>query len=665
MAKRAKKKSSKPAKSRAPAGPSMESLQRFVRTEGATYLAQPNINSVGIGYKNAHEGDTSERVCVQFTVDSKAQPEQLESLRTRMIPPQVIVDGHVVPTDVIERRFAPSYLVYPELEALKSQRKERQEVLRPGLSVSHPSGTAGTIGALVYDRETGSPMILSNWHVLNTPSGRIGDEIVQPGPADDNRVTLNGAGHLRRSFRGPAGDCAVASIEGRAADPKPVDVNAVPRRLGKAELGDVVVKSGRTTDVTYGVVTRIEVQTKIHYGDEVCTIGGFEIGVWSKRKPKGGEVSMGGDSGSAWLAVDVKAKKTPTTDVMLGLHFAGNAEGEKREYALACNAHSVFEKLAITLSKPGTPKTEAAALEKAERTFGGSGYDATFLGQTLALPAPSESIKKDVVGAGSKNVADFTHFSLAIRRSRRLAAFVAWNIDGKHAVTVADKKIAWGSDSRIGGAADDFQTGSPLYDGTLFDKGHIAKREDLCWGTPAQAKRANDDSMCYANCSPQHEKFNRLAPALWKSLEDEIFRQVKVQMMRLSLLGGPIFKSTDRAFKPSGAPEGFAAVKIPAEFYKVVAYVDDGDGKIKCHAFKLSQATLIAGKLEAAAPESLDLVKFNMYQLTVARLETLTGLRMPSFRSIDTLLQGAHPEALEAVEVHQHVPIESFADIVR
>ncbi|MFT3684035.1 MAG: DNA/RNA non-specific endonuclease [Phycisphaerales bacterium] len=383
---------------------------------------------------------------------------------------------------------------------------------------------------------------------------------------------------------------------------------------------------------------------------------------------------MGGDSGSAWLAVDVVTKgkrtsKITVTDVMLGLHFAGNAEGEKREYALACNAHSVFEKLSISLVRPGEPagpQGQAIALEAVERTFGGDGYDAMFLGRELTLPVAGAKLpKKELLGAGGKPFADFTHFSLAIRKSRRLAAFVAWNIDGTRVVKVADKKVAWAFDARIGAAADNFQTGAPLYDGTLFDKGHIAKREDLCWGTPAQAKRANDDSMCYANCSPQHEKFNRLAPALWKSLEDEIFRQVKVQKMRLSLIGGPIFKASDRSFKPSGAPSDFAAVKIPAEFYKVVAYVDDQDGSLKCHAFKLSQAKLIGGKLEAAAPESLDLESFSMYQITVASLESATDLRMPQFRSIDTLLQGAHPEALGTEELHQHVPVEAFRDIVR
>ena len=62
------------------------------------------------------------------------------------------------------------------------------------------------------------------------------------------------------------------------------------------------------------------------------------------------------------------------------------------------------------------------------------------------------------------------------------------------------------------------------------------------------AARANDDSFCYTNATPQHEKFNRLAPALWKSLEDEIFAQVDVADLRIALVGGPILAADDRPF---------------------------------------------------------------------------------------------------------------------
>ena len=94
-------------------------------------------------------------------------------------------------------------------------------------------------------------------------------------------------------------------------------------------------------------MTRIEVQTKMSYGNRQEIIGGFEIGPQPKADPTD-EISLGGDSGSAWLAADAKTGKP--TDVMLGLHFAGEASDDQQEFAMACAAHSVLEKLDVTLA---------------------------------------------------------------------------------------------------------------------------------------------------------------------------------------------------------------------------------------------------------------------------------------------------------------------------
>ena len=143
-----------------------------------------------------------------------------------------------------------------------------------------------------------------------------------------------------------------------------------------------------------------------------------------------------------------------------------------------------------------------------------------------------------------------------------MAAFVAWNIDGT-ITRPSSKDASWQIDPRI---PIEFQIDNTLYEGTVFDRGHIAKREDLLWGGEGVAEQANDDSFCYSNATPQHEKFNRLAPALWKSLEDEIFSQVDVANLRIALVGGPIFATGDRPFLPPGAPAGYPAGPDSATF---------------------------------------------------------------------------------------------------
>ena len=290
------------------------------------------------------------------------------------------------------------------------------------------------------------------------------------------------------------------------------------------------------------------------------------------------------------------------------------------------------------------------------RIIGGTGYDPQFIGVRLPVPvAATAAVRNDLIGAGGTRIAHYTHFSLAMRRSRRLAAFVAWNIDG-NITKPGSKSASWQLDPRV---PADAQIDNTLYEGTTFDRGHIAKREDLLWGGQDLAARANDDSFCYTNATPQHEKFNRLAPALWKSLEDEIFKQVDVSDLRITLIGGPILAADDQPFLPPGAPRGTVPVLIPRQFFKIVAYRDNADGRVKALAFRLSQASL----LERGPGARLDLSKFKMFQVDVREIESLTGLRMTAFRRVDTkaIQDRVVPGGLRQAER----PIKSFADIMR
>jgi endonuclease G len=668
MARRPSKKSARKQPAARPANPegvSTDDLKRFIRSKGARYLESANINSIGIGIKKSDNKSKDGKLCIQFTVDQKVAPERLESVGTRHIPESFTINGQPVLTDILQRTFTPSLRIIPENVAVKDPRKRRQEALQPGLSIAHVRESAGTIGAIVYDRDTGAPLVLSNWHVLHSDAGRIGDTVVQPGPFDDNHAEANACGKLLRSHLGVAGDCAVASIEGRAVQPAILKLNVIPARIAKVDIGDRVVKSGRTTDVTYGVVTRIEVITKLDYGRGDVTIGGFEIGYDEARKPGDGEITKGGDSGSAWMALDPATSKP--SDIIVGLHFAGET-GDAPEMALACNIHSVLEKLNVTVAPPaGSAAAASLAVAgpraEASSRFGGAGYDDGFLSERLRLPTPTQRIARDLAGANAKRFADYTHFSLTMNQRRRLAAFVAWNIDASRSLVI-NSSGNWRTDARV---PDDAQMNNRLYENTRLDRGHVAKREDLVWGSSAEAKKAGEDSYCYTNCAPMHENFNRQAPALWKSLEDEIFRQAKPRKLRLSVFAGPIFRTDDREFVASGAPSGTPKIKLPRDFFKIVAYDDPASGRLKVHAFILSQAQLIRGRLEALEPqdlaaESLDLAKYRMHQKTVADVGRLIGFAMPDLERFDTMRQAPERVGLESFGAADEV--QSFADIV-
>jgi len=603
----------------------MEELKNFVRTRGFEYLKDPNISSVGVGYK-IKDGQRTGELAIQFTVKDKASsPEALEHLGTIQIPESFEIGNATVPTDVLEREFKAEFRVVGE--AAGSDRKKRLDPIAAGASVANTKETAGTIGCVVFDRVDGTPYVLSNWHVLHGPSGAIGDVIVQPGPFDDNRTQLNRLGTLVRSHLGHAGDCAVATIEGRAIDSTIIDLGVKVEKLGEPELGDLVIKSGRTTGVTRGIVTRVHTISRIDYGGSVGEqeIGGFEIGVDPDHVPSNGEVSMGGDSGSFWLFV----KNGKASNVMAGLHFAGESSLDPNEHAIACYPQSVFEKLAISLTPPSVA-TEAA----------GTGFNSDFLSTRIDLPRLSTSNKQKAFKLGGSEVIGYTHFSLAMHKERRFAFWVAWNINGGQLRKLSRKNVKFVIDPRVPAA---FQAGDELYSNNRLDRGHIARRADLLWGGPAEAKKANTDSFFFTNITPQMDDFNQSSRGgLWGRLEDAVFEDTDVEDLKVSVIGGPVFHSDDRPFRD---------VLIPREFWKVIAFVEGN--QLKAKAFLLTQ------NLDAL--EALELDEFRVFQVGLSEIESRCGISFANaLKAADSVGErlARQPEALQ-----ERTPLDSLSDI--
>lgn len=592
-----------------PKKPSVKALKPFVRRIARQYLQDENVTSVGVGYKTK-AGQRTRVLSIQFTVGQKAVPEMLESIGTKPLPKSFRVDGVDVPTDVEQRDFGVSVRALA-VEAA-SDRKRAIDPVVPGVSIGHPSISAGTAGCVVYDASSGQPYVLSNWHVLNGATGKPGDDIVQPGRHDDNRIERNKVGKLVRSHLGLAGDCAVATIERRGLSDQIHDLSVSVRRIGDPELGDRVVKSGRTTDVTYGIVKRVHVTSRINYGAAgVQTIGGFEIGPDPANPAADGEISMGGDSGSAWVLV----KGGVATDMMLGLHFAGES-GNAPEHALACYAGAVFQKLQITPAKPLTTEVLQGAA---------AGYDPEFLGLPVPVPEPvSGAVKTDLAKIEGRHQVDYTHFSLALSRSRRFARWVAWNIDGHATHRLPRKGIPFKKDPKV---PADLQVGNELYAGNRLDRGHIARRQDLLWGTLEEARRANVDSFYYTNMTPQHEGFNQSgAGGLWGELENQIYADAEVHAARLSVMGGPILRTTDKLYR---------GIRIPRDFWKIVYFRESATGPLRAKAFVLTQQDLLS------QIELLELDEFRVYEVPLSRLAELTGLGFAA---------GSAPESLP--EIH-------------
>lgn len=619
--------------------PRMEALKEFVRSKGSDYLKDPNITSVGIGYK-MKEGKRTDELAIQFTVGTKAMPQALECLDTEMIPESFVIDGVEIPTDVIQRSFKPEFKRIPQI--LPDLRKVRADPVRPGMSIGHPKITAGTLGCIVYDAVDGTPYILSNWHVLNGKDGTIGDVVVQPGAFDDNRVAQNRVGVLVRSHLGPAGDCAIARIDNRGFDPGIIELGVNVDAAGEAELDDKVVKSGRTTGVTHGIVRRVHVMTSLDYdlpeGD--VQIGGFEIGPDPDAPADDGEVSKGGDSGAAWLFKDQQGK---TTTIMAGLHFAGEGDGDNDEHAIACYPKSIFEKLQITLPRPEVDEAAEAAVPR-------TGYNPDFLSAKVDLPQLPAAKKQDAVTLANSEVIKYTHFSLALSKKRRFAYWVAWNVDGGQLKKVSRKSIPFIKDPRLPAKS---QIGDELYADNRLDRGHIARRADLLWGSLEEAKQANKDSFYFSNITPQMDDFNQSSKdGIWGRLEDAVFDEADVENLRISAIGGPVFGDDDPLFR---------GVRIPREFWKIIVYVDGG---LKAKGFLLTQNF----NPEPEALELFPLTAFKVFQATLSEIEQRVGFTFPNSlkeadefaEQVERLSRRRDPEALAA----NRQPLTSLDDIV-
>jgi endonuclease G len=220
----------------------------------------------------------------------------------------------------------------------RSPRRRRSDPMQGGISVSNASlRGSGTLGGLVRDRETDDPMILSNWHVLAGRWGiRPGWPIYQPGRGDGG-TRADTVATFSHSAMSSHLDAAVAKLTGsRPLVNHPLDLEPV-KGVGWAHFGMDVIKSGRTTGVTYGRVTGVEGTYQGYFGG----VYGYIRNVMTIVPRPGMEqlVSSGGDSGSLWLDQE--------TMHAVGLHFAG---GDDPEYALAIDMQPILDALKVDMA---------------------------------------------------------------------------------------------------------------------------------------------------------------------------------------------------------------------------------------------------------------------------------------------------------------------------
>jgi endonuclease G len=153
-----------------------------------------------------------------------------------------------------------------------------------------------------------------------------------------------------------------------------------------------------------------------------------------------------------------------------------------------------------------------------------------------------------------------------------------------------------------------------------FDKGHIARREDVAWGRSfEELKRANGDSFHVTNCSPQVAGFNQSSRGIenWGDLENVVLQQAASE--KLCVFAGPILATDDPRFLGAFGGRRREAVQIPTRFWKVImARTLDG---LAAFGFVLEQDLTDVNLTEFAVPD-----EFARYMEPLDRIATAAGV---------------------------------------
>lgn len=295
---------------------------------------KPGVVSVGRGFKIV-DGARTDEVAIIVGVKKKLPAAQLT---TKELIPQAIGGQK---TDVIE---------VGEFKALGDppSHTARCRPVPAGVSVGHHLITAGTLGC--YVKKAGVIYALSNSHVMaNSGDAVAGDTVLQPGPHDGgcvgnddfarltDYIPLNFMGipskcpisqavaaclnavltlfKRKTRFSVEVGltnivDCAIARpYRLEYIDESILEAGPVSEDVVEPQLGMKVLKSGRTTGYTHGIITQVDVTVNVSYGEKGMAI--FE----DQFIAEGDNICAGGDSGSLVFSADGKR---------VGLLFAGD-----------------------------------------------------------------------------------------------------------------------------------------------------------------------------------------------------------------------------------------------------------------------------------------------------------------------------------------------------
>ena len=266
------------------------------------------------------------------------------------------------------------------------------------------------------------------------------------------------------------------------------------------------------------------------------------------------------------------------------------------------------------------------------------GYDPFFLGSRIVFPTLEAAAEADAYRVSGLPYIHYMHFSVALSMSKQFAYWAAWNIDGSRLndnVNRSGKRFR--KDKRI---PKEFQAGAELYSRNILDRGHLARHEDLLWGSDDEAEQASYDSFFYTNIAPQAEGFNRSSnQGVWGQLENAALEVSRDK--RMSCMAGPIFQNSDRVY------ERKRKFQIPSRFFKILAYRNEDRLTTKAFILVQNLASLARGPLD----------RFVTFEHSLEDIESFCPFTFP------TILKDSQKIARGRGSITAQQPIHSVTEI--
>lgn len=269
------------------------------------------------------------------------------------------------------------------------------------------------------------------------------------------------------------------------------------------------------------------------------------------------------------------------------------------------------------------------------------GYDPDFLPVNLDLNQILDSRRNNAVNLkGSDSVIlDYLHFSSIIDKDRKFSMLTAVNIFGKKLDSPGQTSHSWRRDIRID---EEYQLGDNFYkealgdDPVAFQRGHLVRRLDPCWGDRLEEVRlAEKHTYHFTNAAPHVARYNNVD---WGDLEDYILDQTQTLDKKVTVFTGPIFKEDD---PPYGFTREGGPWQIPVIFWKIVV-AEKPSNQIAAAAFMVGQIEYLQALYETRvfsglSPYTFDELKTRRIQTTIQTVEKETGFNFSKLRPFDAL----------------------------